>query len=246
MASYNLNPYFREEHHIRDPILPFTGLIPDRVRPGMVIDIHGRVNMMAHEIKINLAVGTDMNAVSNEYGDLALHLSPRWHGEHCLVRNSKINGQWGPEERAPHGRNPFSRMCDFRIEILVEERMYRIAVDGRHFAEFGHRIPFEYVGILGISGDCHIYSIRFGDVYHGRQRPAATVPYSTAPVQYVPGQVVAPAPIIYQNPVQQIPMTRVVPVPEIIPVPMPYPQYGYPPDYHRHHHHGHHGHHRRW
>jgi len=87
-----------------------------------------------------------------------------------MSRASYQSGVWGPEERTPS--LPFSRsqpfdiiiMCDancFKVKIFFgvnfpQLKFYiylQIAINGQHFAEFIHRIPYQRATHVVVEGD---------------------------------------------------------------------------------------------
>ncbi|KAM4625596.1 galectin-3 isoform 2-T2 [Polymixia lowei] len=88
--------------------------------------------------------------------DVVFHFNPRFH-EQTIVRNSNLGGCWGPEER--EGGFPFAQGRRFELKILVEEDMFKVAVDGNHLLEFEHRVGgLEDVTLLRVVGDVTLYS----------------------------------------------------------------------------------------
>lgn len=83
---------------------------------------------------------------------ILLHISIRLD-EDEIVRNH-FNIKWGHEER--HGKNPIEVHKTFEILILAEPALYKIAVNGKHFCTFNHRLPLEMGKFFVISGKCQI------------------------------------------------------------------------------------------
>lgn len=44
------------------------------------------------------------------------------------------------------------------IQLII---FWQVAVNGQHFAEFGHRIPVHYVNTLNIEGELTLTGIKF-------------------------------------------------------------------------------------
>lgn len=88
--------------------------------------------------------------------DVVFHFNPRFH-EQQIVRNSNLDGCWGPEER--DGGFPFVPGRRFELKILVEEDSFKVAVDGNHLLEYEHREgDFEDVTLVRVVGDVTLYS----------------------------------------------------------------------------------------
>ena len=81
-----------------------------------------------------------------------LHISIRLD-EDEIVRNH-FNTKWGHEER--HGNNPIEANKTFEVLILAEPALYKIAVNGKHFCTFNHRMPLEMGKFFVINGKCQI------------------------------------------------------------------------------------------
>lgn len=95
------------------------------------------------------------------------------------MRNSISGQRWGAEES--FGGFPIYAGQAFEFMILVEHAEYRIALNGSHFTEFRHRLPYERVSFLAIDGDCQISAISVegggsGSDYGYQSTPAAVPP----------------------------------------------------------------------
>ncbi|KAF4089826.1 hypothetical protein AMELA_G00042600 [Ameiurus melas] len=89
--------------------------------------------------------------------DIVFHFNPRF-SEQTIVRNSNLSGYWGPEER--EGGFPFIQGRQFELKILVEEDVYKVAVDGVHVLEYEHRSGgMDQVTLLRVYGDVTLYSV---------------------------------------------------------------------------------------
>lgn len=111
--------------------------------------------------------------------DVNLHMSVR-PNENAIVRNGMIRQSWGTEER--HGGCPIGYGTQFEILILAETDQFKvwfisfynfkpksnkkkliflqIAVNGRHFCEFRHRMPLSSARFINVSGQVKISSIK--------------------------------------------------------------------------------------
>lgn len=90
----------------------------------------------------------------NPRDDVALHLSPVFTVPQRIVRNSIVSNNWGPEES--FGNFPIEAGSPFEFIILVEPAEFKIALNGVHFTEFRHRIPFEKITHIAVDGDVRI------------------------------------------------------------------------------------------
>ncbi|PSN32330.1 hypothetical protein C0J52_17636 [Blattella germanica] len=139
---------------IYNPVIPYVGLIDGGFHPGKMVRIQGTVHPSANRFAINLQCGPNMLPRD----DIAVHVCPKFHENH-ITRNSLQNMSWGVEEN--HGHMPIARGQGFEIIILCDPSHYKIAVNGNHYAEFGHRIPFQRVSYLTIDGDVTISLIQY-------------------------------------------------------------------------------------
>ncbi|XP_037957247.1 galectin-8-like isoform X2 [Teleopsis dalmanni] len=90
--------------------------------------------------------------LNNPSKDVALHINPRLP-QNYIVRNTKVNGVWGREEVASALPFTLHRGAKFSIQILLTESCYMISVNGHHFAEYAHRLPYKSVRIIEVKGD---------------------------------------------------------------------------------------------
>ena len=103
---------------------------------------------------INMMVGSMITEQLKRSGDIGFHFSVRFN-ERLVVRNSRQNNVWGPEEREPRVM-PFVAGRDFEAMILCEESAYKVAVNGKHFIEFLHRVPLSCCGVVNIDGHVEV------------------------------------------------------------------------------------------
>lgn len=150
------NPYSEHHHKVREPTTPYSEAIPNGLAIGKQIFIRGVLLPNADWFSFNLEGG----------GNTVLHVNPRFN-QNCIVRNSKI-GAWGPEER--HGSFPFSHNGTFEIIILVEEDKYRIAINGKHWCDYQHRVSFQEVTHLSIKGDLQIQKITYSGGFNANHK----------------------------------------------------------------------------
>lgn len=150
--------------------IPYLGQLPHKLRIGNAIQIIGKTNRNAERFAINLMI----NQTSCD--DIALHLNPRF-SDGFVVRNSRIKNNWCNEEREPNYL-PLQPNQEFNIIIVVEEKVYQILINGIHFIDFDHRLPFSKVNCIAIDGDVKIRSIQ----YDNNNRSGSLIP-QLSPVQ---------------------------------------------------------------
>lgn len=172
---------------VDNPLLPFEGDIPGGLQPGKQVFVQGNIPNHADGFGINFKCGRGSGA------DIAFHFNPRV-SQGSVVRNTMQNGQWQKEEK--HGGMPFKKETPFEIIFLVEESQFKIAVNGRHFTEFQHRIPLHKVQTLQIPPGVSIFFIRYDAPYPAA--PAMSYPSNSSYPPQLPAPVYNP-PIPYMG-----------------------------------------------
>ena len=74
--------------------------------------------------------------------DIVFHFNPRFN-EDCVVRNSRMGGDWGGEER--EGKMPFSKGKKFLITVICQSNCFLVLVDNQHFCRYEFRAPISDV-----------------------------------------------------------------------------------------------------
>lgn len=183
------------EQPILNPPNPYVGSL--RIFPGTLVKVSGRARPNATRFAINFQTGPSLNPRD----DLALHLSPCFTPPR-IVRNSLQHGAWGLEEAWGNG-SILSPHQPFEIIILAEPEQFKIAVNGAHYCEFRHRIPYQQITHLTIDGDVDIERIHItSSSYVPQPTPvpyAATAPAANATPYppYPTGNTGMPMPSIY-------------------------------------------------
>ncbi|KAJ8970372.1 hypothetical protein NQ314_001284, partial [Rhamnusium bicolor] len=141
--------------------------------------------------------------------DTALHISVRLN-QGYIARNSYKDGAWGDEEGK--GTLPIGIAQAFEILLLIDPNHYKVAINGQHFCEFAHRIPFADVSHLLIDGDVSITLISWesatevvgaaasqaSQVFAGGPQPS---PQQFGPPGYnTPQEQYGPAPVMGYGP----------------------------------------------
>ncbi|KAJ8941935.1 hypothetical protein NQ318_013268 [Aromia moschata] len=124
-------------------------IYPGGLQPGKMCRIQGVTHPNADRFNINLQTGP--NAKPRD--DTALHISVRLN-QGYVARNTYKGGEWGDEQG--RGSLPIGTAQSFEILILVEPSSYKIAINGQHFCDFSHIIPYGDVTHLLIDGDVSI------------------------------------------------------------------------------------------
>ncbi|KAL4714841.1 hypothetical protein ACJJTC_002700 [Scirpophaga incertulas] len=166
---------------IYNPIIPCVHPIPGGMFPGRMIRIQGSIPPGAQRFAINFQCGPN----TDPRDDIALHLNFRFV-EMCVVRNHLTAMNWGVEDTA--GGMPLSRGESFEALILCEPQSMKIALNGVHFCEFLHRVPFQRISHLTIDGDVHVQFVGFEGVQPAQQmymaEPPAYGAYGAPPPSY--------------------------------------------------------------
>lgn len=155
------------------------GVVEGGLRAGTMVKVQGKVPPQAVRFAINYQLGPTLNPRD----DIAIHVSPRFP-EGIVTRNHIESMSWGMEENAgPLWIQPGQ---EFEILILCDSHCYKIAINGRHFAEFAHRLPFIKVTHLVIDGDVEVHSISYEQVSVDRPKSPATAPASVPTTNFGP------------------------------------------------------------
>ena len=187
----------------------------------------GRCTTSNAKFSVNFVVGNQVNPYESETTDVALHFNPRFR-ENCVIRNTKQGGLYGKEERLPNVL-PITPGATFELLFLVQHEAFKVAVNGKHFIEYKHRIPYQVVGLLKIEGDAVIDRVNFSheptfpvqSISHVDGHAIAGVPISV-PIGGVPlpGMPIGGQPI-HGHPIGVTPQT-VSPVLYNPPIPLVY------------------------
>lgn len=157
-----------------------------RIFPGTLVKVAGRPRPNATRFAINFQTGPS----TNPRDDLALHLSPCFTPPR-VVRNSLIQQAWGVEESWGNG-SVFSPHAPFEIMIMAEQEQFKIAINGAHYCEFRHRIPYQQITHLTIDGDVDIERICVVSDAYGSQQQQPTAAYQSPAVPSAPPSQGAP------------------------------------------------------
>ncbi|XP_077167423.1 galectin-9 isoform X2 [Paroedura picta] len=135
--------------------IPFTGPICGGLCEGLIVTVTGSVLHLCTRFQINFQCGS----AKVPQPDIAFHFNPRFDEGGCMVWNSFERGSWQHEER--QSSMPFHKGHPFEIRFLVKSSSYMVAVNGKHYLEFKHRIPISRVDTISVSGDLEVASITF-------------------------------------------------------------------------------------
>ncbi|KAH9423194.1 Galectin [Dermatophagoides pteronyssinus] len=170
--------------------VPYCGPTSEQLRPGSIIQAKGQSQPDSNFFAISLQCGSSLNF--ND--DVALYLSLAFSPPPRIIRNSLISGQWGPEES--FGGFPTNPGAPFEILISIEPNEYRIAINGQHFTEYHHRLPFERITHVSLTGDARIDS--FSIWYTNNHQMGSSSGNYPGLYPPIPSELAAPPP--YNNP----------------------------------------------
>ncbi|XP_063794662.1 uncharacterized protein LOC134949898 [Pseudophryne corroboree] len=136
---------------VYNPPVPYFGNIPGGVSPKRTFVVRGFIPQGGSRFHVNFNTSS---------GETALHLGVRIH-ENAVVRNSKLGGAWGPEERHM-SFNPFIQGQYFDISIRCGNGRYKIFVNGQQFCDYVHRFQhLQIINTLEIAGDVVLSLVQF-------------------------------------------------------------------------------------
>uniref|UniRef100_A0A3B4D7I6 Galectin n=1 Tax=Pygocentrus nattereri TaxID=42514 RepID=A0A3B4D7I6_PYGNA len=125
--------------------VPYVQILPEGLSDQTLITIYGEPKPNAEIFQINLQKGDDV----------AFHFNPRFNedGKQVIVRNTRIKGVWGHEERKlPFF--PFSPGRPFVMKISCTSSEFIVEVDDRYLLSFTHRMKdLHHIKTLAIEGD---------------------------------------------------------------------------------------------
>ncbi|XP_046657821.1 galectin-4-like isoform X1 [Daphnia pulicaria] len=141
---------------INNPVIPCVMSLPGgHLQQGNLIVIHGQPTYNSNRFCVSLVCGQQ-----RELGDIAFQLTSHFDTS-WVIRNSKLNKEWGVEEGTTTHKFPFKRLQPFKIEIFTSPSSYLITVDGNHHCEYIHRVSYSEANTLQITGDVQVSMIEF-------------------------------------------------------------------------------------
>ncbi|KAL4648995.1 galectin-8-like isoform X1 [Arapaima gigas] len=151
------------------PTIPFAGTILGGLHPGEMVLIQGAVLSDADRFQVDLTCGSS----TKPRADIAFHFNPRFKKSPCIVCNSLQQERWGREEI--HYQMPFQQGAAFEIIILVQEDVFKVAVNGAHLLEYKHRVDLDRVDTVGIFGKVKVQAIGLIPTSSSVQTPSSSV-----------------------------------------------------------------------
>ncbi|XP_057209394.1 galectin-8 isoform X1 [Triplophysa rosa] len=140
---------------ILNPAIPFATTILDGLHCGTMVLIQGKVPSKTDRFQVDLTCGNSITPRA----DVAFHFNPRFKSTPHIVCNTLKQECWEKEEH--HYQMPFKHNEAFEIIILVEEDLFKVAVNGSHLLAYKHRLELKKIDTLSISGKVEIRAIAF-------------------------------------------------------------------------------------
>lgn len=140
---------------IFNPVMPFLGAIFGGLCRGQMIAIQGILPKESERFQVDFQLGCS----TQPRADVAFHFNPRFRRSECVICNTLEKGKWGNELKVYE--MPFKKGEPFEIIFFVMVDKFKVAVNGKHFLEYQHRLSPDRVDTLGISGVVQIQTIGF-------------------------------------------------------------------------------------
>ncbi|PAV63097.1 hypothetical protein WR25_17336 [Diploscapter pachys] len=181
--------------------VPFVSAIVGGMFPGRAVVVAGHVLQSNSQKRFAIDLCCGLLISGDHMDNKALHFNPRFEsggffssGDRQLVLNSYIGSQWGEEVRF---MNPFKEGKPFQVRILVCDKYFKIAVNGKHLCDYEHRVPVDQIKTISIGGNIRADYIEFqppiakdGNIQNGGSIPRPlnevtridkpTIPFSLA------------------------------------------------------------------
>ncbi|XP_034666190.1 galectin-8 [Drosophila subobscura] len=122
----------------------------DPPRPGLSFFFHGLILNACEHFTIDFL--TFKGKDSCDHCDVLLQLGARLP-QNYIVRNSRLMGKWGIEENSSPLSFQLRRGDTFWMQILLTVESFYISVNGYHFAEYAHRMPYSWLAAVDLRGD---------------------------------------------------------------------------------------------
>ncbi|GCB64406.1 hypothetical protein scyTo_0004602, partial [Scyliorhinus torazame] len=140
---------------IFNPVIPYTGAIFGGLQRGQMIAVQGILPKESERFQVDLQCGSS----EKPRADIAFHFNPRFRRSGCVVCNTLAQERWGREEIT--NAMPFKKGEPFEVIFCIMVDKFKVAVNGKHFLDYQHRISVDRVDTLGIFGGVQIQTICF-------------------------------------------------------------------------------------
>uniref|UniRef100_A0A1A9X4T3 Galectin n=1 Tax=Glossina brevipalpis TaxID=37001 RepID=A0A1A9X4T3_9MUSC len=133
----------------------FAGNLAHHLEFGHALEIVAKTIDSASNFHISLAAE---KTVINPNADVGLRFSAHLR-DRCIVRNSRINGEWCEEEIKDNQNaisNPIISGEFFMVYILACEEQFHISINSRPFCTYRYRVPLESLRALEIKDQIQV------------------------------------------------------------------------------------------
>ncbi|KAI9576603.1 32 kDa beta-galactoside-binding lectin [Glossina fuscipes] len=133
----------------------FAGNLAHHLEFGHALEIVAKTVDSASKFHISLVTE---KTVINPNADVGLRFSIYFR-DHCIVRNSRINSEWGEEEIKDNQNalsNPIRPGEFFMVYILACEEKFHISINSRPFCTYRYRVPLELLRALEIKDQIQV------------------------------------------------------------------------------------------
>ncbi|XP_053544738.1 galectin-9 isoform X2 [Bombina bombina] len=137
---------------IYNPSVPFQSAILGGISDGKKVTVQGQLKNNAKTFAVNFICYNN---------DIAFHFNPRPNEGNVIVCNTQQYKSWGAEERT--SLMPFQRNSFFDINITVLGHAFQVTVNGQYILEYRHRIPYQNIQNLQVTGDVALSCITFSE-----------------------------------------------------------------------------------
>ncbi|XP_036858207.2 galectin-9 isoform X2 [Manis javanica] len=189
--------------------VPFYGTIKGGLQDGHQITVYGTIlHSTVTRFIVNFQTGrSDSN--------IAFHFNPRFEDGGYVVCNTKQKGCWGPEERKM--QMPFQMGGSFELCFLVETWSFKVMVNGSLFVQYSHRVPFQQVDTISITGAVQLSYVSFQNTcaapvqppFFGIQLPQVSFPLFQPPQRLLQNSTIPP--MAYPDPTYPMPFFTSIP-----------------------------------
>ncbi|VDP10160.1 unnamed protein product, partial [Heligmosomoides polygyrus] len=128
--------------------VPYAADIPGNFYVGRRLFVSGLVPKAAKQFMIDFHAGAE----------LACRLRAVFPLKKVL-RTSRLDDRWGPEEQVGDREFPFKRKQTFDLLIHCGEKTFEMLVNDCLFAYFDHRIPSGQINKISIEGDISLLGV---------------------------------------------------------------------------------------
>ncbi|KAK9732426.1 Galactoside-binding lectin [Popillia japonica] len=126
---------------IVNPPTPFVCPFPTPFFPGQMVRVRGVAAPNGDRFDINFQT----RDTTYDTDDIAFHISVRLL-QGYIARNSFRDGDW--EEEEDYGDLPILPGQHFEALILCEPTQFKVAINGRHYCDFKHRLAYSKISHL--------------------------------------------------------------------------------------------------